>query len=130
MEPREAPVRIGGGDALPGGVGVLLGALYLARWRRVIAPFQTPVGPREALPKSGGGGAPPGEVAHAGVLLRGLGHPSHQGGTGLEADGGDPHHEISVGDWIPEIDWTLDDLGAEEIVEVRVRTEGTCHQMI
>ena len=130
MEPREAPVKIGGGDALPGGVGVLLGALYLVRWRRVIAPFQTPVGPREALPEIGGGGAHPGEVAHAGVLRRGLGHPSHQGDTGREADGGDPHHEISVGDWSLEIDWSLDDLRTEEMIEEEVMIEGTCHQTI
>ena len=120
MEPRKAPVRIGEESDLPKGVEILLGALYLVRWRRVIAPSQTPVESGGALPEIGGGGVLPGEVAHTG----------HQGGTGLEAEGGDPHHEISVGDWIPEIDWTLDDLGAEEIVEVRVRIEGTCHQMI
>ena len=130
MEPRRTPVRIGEEDDLPGGVGVLLGALDLVRCRRVIAPFQTPVEPRAAPTKIGGGIALPGEVAHAGVSLRGLGHHSRQGGTGLEAEGGDPHHEISVDDWIPAIDWRLDDLGAEEIVEVRVRIEGTCHQMI
>ena len=96
----------------------------------MIAPSQTPVGSREALPKIGGGGAPPGEVAHAGVLLRELGHPSHQGGIGLEADGGDPHHEISVGDWSPEVDWSLDDLRMEERIKGKVRIGGTCHQMI
>ena len=120
VEPRKAPVRIGEEGDLPGGVEILLGALYLVRWRRVIAPSQTPVGSREALPKIGGGGVLPGEVAH----------PSRQGGTGLEAEGGDLHHEISVDDWILEVDWSLDDLGAEEIIEGEARIEGTCHQMI
>ena len=76
--------------------------------------------PRKAPVRIGEEGVLPGEVAHTG----------HLGGTGLEAEGGDPHHEISVDDWIPEIDWSLDDLGTEEIVEVGVRIEGTCHQMI
>ena len=120
VEPRKAPVRIGEESDLPGGEEILLGALYLVRWRRVIAPSQTPVESRGALPEIGGEGVLPGEVAHT----------DHQGGTGLEAGGGDLHHEISVDDWIPAIDWRLDDLGAEEIVEVGVRIEGTCHQMI
>ena len=120
MEPRKAPVRIGEEGDLPDGVEILLGALYLVRWRRVIAPSQTPVESRGALPEIGGEGVLPGEVAHT----------DHQGGTGLEAGGGDHHHETSVDDWIPAVDWNLDDLGAEEIVEVRVRIEGTCHQVI
>ena len=120
VEPRKAPVRIGEEGDLPDGVEILLGALYLVRWRRVIAPFQTPVESRGAPPEIGGEGVPPDEVAHT----------DHQGGTGLEAGGGDPHHEISADDWIPERDWSLDDLGAEEIDEVKVRIEGTCHLMI
>ena len=130
MEPRRTPVRIGEEDDLPGGVGVLLGALDLVRCRGVIAPFQTPVEPRAAPTKIGGGVAPPGEVAHAGVSLRGLGHHSRQGGTGLEAEGGDPHHEISAKDWSLEGDWNLDDLEIEEMFEEEVMIEETCHQTI
>ena len=113
-------MRIGEESDLPGGEEILLGALYLVRWRGVIAPSQTPAGSREALPKIGGGGVLPGEVAH----------PSRQGGTGLEVDEGGLHHEISVDDWILEMDWSLDDLGAEEIIEGEAKIEGTCQQTI
>ena len=89
-------------------------------WRGIITPGQTPVEPRKAPVRIGEEGVLPGEVAHT----------DHQGGTGLEADGGDPHQEISVEDWILEVDWSLDDLGTEEIVEEEARIEGTCHQMI